>query len=148
MTPHIELLKPNEGEKQYELVRPSVHVGWIPNLPEDDVSIPSLTVGMEENEIDEDDGNLQVVITAAVSRYGITDKDGVVTYGMSGYKDLLNLMDKTAAAILRTRAIASNLMLSSSVKLSMYTEQPYPYWYGKLKFAVDTAGYPRTTKQI
>ncbi len=145
VTPTIKLLQSTEDDAVYKLVEPAVHVGWIPDngfLPDDAVSIPCLVVGMEQSDMDEDDGSLSVVVTVAVCRYGLTNNTGALTDGLEGYKDLINLLDRTAAAVLRKRLLAPNLKLTSPVRQSMYKDQPYPYWYGKIMFTVSTDGYP------
>jgi hypothetical protein len=35
------------------------------------------------------------------------------------------------------------MKLQGPVKWGMYEEQPYPYWYGHMRFTVSTKAYPK-----
>lgn len=68
----------------------------------------------------------------------------VFTPDFQGFRDLLNLLERASAALLRHRIIDGAGTLQLPLKLGMYEEQAYPYWYGWITFTVRQTGYPAT----
>ncbi|RPF41911.1 hypothetical protein EDD70_2971 [Hydrogenoanaerobacterium saccharovorans] len=148
----VLLQKPNDNNiLDYTLVQPAVHMGWIPPngvlSPENVVTIPCLVVGLDEKESSSDDTTLNLRITVAIYDAGLHKQSGeAMEYASNfeGYITLLNLMDKLEAQVLKDRVFAGKYELASPIKSKLYDEQPYPYWYGQLKFTVTREAYPVT----
>jgi len=144
VSPEILLQQSNDKNVQaYDLANPNVFIGWIPPngyLPEGmDSAIPCLIVGMDEAADDGEEGQYNIRISAAVFSPGLhePDEDCVkYTPDFQGYLDLLNLIDRTKAELLKNRIV------SPPVKWGMYQEQPYPYWYGWITFSTGGRSYP------
>ena len=149
----------NDNVKNYELVNPQIHVGWIPPkgfLPSElDHAIPCLLVGYDGGEDDSQTAEENIRITAVVYSPGRNNPEaiyGSASYGdaldptyyprFSGYIDLLNLIDRTKAELVKNQIINKSLIIQYPIKWGMYEEQPYPYWYGWVTFAVRKASYP------
>lgn len=139
----IKLQKANDNNvSSYELVRPQVHIGWVPPkgyLPEDmDYTVPCIIVGYDEADNDGQDAELSMRLSFAVYSPGKheTKTGGGIQYtpDFQGYVDLLNLMERTERELTRQRVIGGVTTIQFPLKSGMYTEQPYPYWYGWLTF--------------
>lgn len=151
VTPTIKLQKPNDNNvKDYTLVNPAVHIGWIPPkgyLPEGmESAIPCLIVGMDDGSQDAQSNDLNIRISAAVYSPGLHAPDavGAITYtpDFQGYQDLLNLMDRTLAKLTENRVV-NGVSIQDPIKWGMYqSEQPYPYWYGWITFTVSKPAIP------
>lgn len=148
VSPEIKLLKANDNNVNgYELVNPQVHIGWIPPkgyIPEGmEHMIPCLIVGFDEDEDDGQEMETKIRISAVVYKPGsYKPQDDSVKYTptMEGYIDLLNLLDRTKAELVRHRIINQSLKVEMPIKKGMYQqEQPYPYWYGWIIFSVSIA---------
>lgn len=138
---------------KYELVTPAVHIGWIPAgsvLPTTDrIPIPCLVVGCDESDLDSESLDLHLQITAAVYDPGHQTIEGdsqqlLSDFSLDGYTTLLNLLDLVRAKIVREGVVAQKFELVAGVKMQTYEEQPFPYWYGFLRFKVTGEGYPQT----
>lgn len=147
---HVDIkLQKDDGDNvgNYELVKPAVHVGWIPPkgyLPPDmKAVIPCLIVGIDEATDDAESEELNIRISAVVYSPGQHNPDGTYTPDFRGYNDLLNLIDRTKAALLRNQIINNSVVIQYPVKWGMYQDQPYPYWYGWLTFTVRKMAYPQ-----
>lgn len=149
VTPGITLQKPNDNDvNDYKLVHPQVYIGWIPPkgyLPNEmDSMIPCLVVGYDENSDDGEGVEFNIRISAVVYKPGTYDLQGseVVKYTPSfeGYQDLLNLLDRTKAELIKTRIIKNMATVQLPIRQGMYQqEQPYPYWYGWISFPITTS---------
>lgn len=151
VTKNIKLQKPDNNVNNYELVNPAVHIGWIPPkgfLPEElDVAIPCLIVGLDEASDDSMDATYNIRISAVVYSPGLhqPDKTGKIIYqpDFQGYRDLVNLIDKTIAQLKKHRTVCEYASIQDPIKWGMYSqEQPYPFWYGWITFTVRKAAYP------
>lgn len=149
----LELQRAAEGEKldEYKLVHPAAHIGWVPpnGFPDDQqgVTLPCIVVGLDKKISSAEETLLQLRITAAVYDPGHqqrTDGELSLQTNMDGCRTLLNFMDALEAQTLRSVVIADNFELCSPIEAAMYEEQPYPYWYGYLKFTVKYQPYPQT----
>lgn len=150
----VQLQRPAEGERldRYELATPAVHIGWVPpgsvlpSGPDGPIRVPCVVIGAEELDADQESTDLQLMITAAVFDPGrqIRGQDGNLSWEVNfdGYINLLNLLDRIRARLLRGRTIAGKYKLTSPVALKTYEEQPWPYWYGYLKFTLSGEAYP------
>lgn len=150
VTPTIELQKPsNNNVKDYTLVNPSVHIGWLPPngyLPDGmESAIPCLVVGLDDASEDAQGKDLNIRISAAVYSPGLhaPDASGVIIYtpDFQGYRDLLNLMDRTLAKLTENRVV-NGVTIQETIKWGMYLEQPHPYWYGWIAFTVSKPAIP------
>ncbi|MGE5631710.1 MAG: hypothetical protein ACM3TR_11510 [Caulobacteraceae bacterium] len=150
--PQIKLQKASDNNvKDYSLMQPNVFVGWVPPkgyLPAGMESIiPCLIVGLDEASDDGESDDLNLRITAAVYSPGEHKPVGdnvEFTPDFQGYKDLLNLLERTKAEFLKNSIIKNALKVQKPVKRGMYEEQPYPYWYGWVKVTVSKSAYPQT----
>ncbi|MCQ4895548.1 hypothetical protein [Anaerotruncus sp. DFI.9.16] len=148
----MELKCPPDGERidGYSLVQPSAYIGWIPPgdvLGPDRPIVPCIVVGLDRRLSSDDDTRLELRVTAAVYDPGHQErKDNQIQYtpNLDGYVTLLNLLDRLEAATLREQVLAGRYSLASSVETRMYDEQPFPYWYGYLKFTLSDGAYPKT----
>lgn len=149
----IKAQRPEKGGGilAYSLVAPAVHIGLIPPghyLPADDsIRIPCVTIGIMERGDDNDGSSVSLRLTVAIYDPGhqeISSEHGLsLAPNFDGYVTLLNLLDSLAASIMSAGKIADSFELASSVKTSVYEEQPWPYWYGALTFTVDGAPYAK-----
>jgi len=153
VTPFIKLQKPNDNNVQeYELVNPKVHIGWIPPkgyLPEGmESTIPCLVVGMDEGSDDGQSSDISVRISIAVFSPGLHEPVAIdelkYTPDFQGYIDLVNLIDRTKAELIKNQIIKSSLTVQDQVKWGMYQDQPYPYWYGWITFSINKQSYSRS----
>lgn len=143
----IKLQKPSDDNVElYELVNPAVHVGWIPPkryLPEGmETNIPCLIVGLDDGANDTDSTSMNIRISAAVYSPGEHIPDGeTVTFNPSfnGFKDLMNLIDRTVAELMKNPIMKNRISVAKPIKWGMYEEQPYPYWYGWIRFGISMA---------
>lgn len=148
------LQRPEESGRvdQYTLTTPAVHIGLIPPgsiLPEmREVRAPCLVVGLGQGSAGREGRELELIVTAVVYDPGhqTSTKDGRLDTEMNfeGYIALLTLLDRVQAALLREGAVAGEWELSSPVTLQTYETQPWPYWYGQLRFSVEGPAYPQT----
>lgn len=144
VSPGIQLQQSNDKNiAEYELVNPNVFVGWIPPngyLPEGvETAIPCLIVGLDEAADNGEEGQYNIRISAAVFSPGLhepVETEIQYTPDFQGYIDLLNLIDRTKAELLKNR------IASPPLKWGMYQEQPYPYWYGWITFSIQKRSYP------
>lgn len=148
VAPAIKLQKDDGNNvNNYELVHPAVHIGWIPPkgyLPaEMESAIPCLIVGMDEASDDAQNEEINIRISAAVYSPGQHNPDGTYAPDFRGYNDLLNLIDRTKAELIKNQIINNSIVIQFPVKWGMYQEQPYPYWYGWITFAVRKTSYPQ-----
>lgn len=131
------------GEPNLRYVNPGVYLGYLPPgdmLPEG-YAIPGLIIGLEEDADDGDgDAGVRIRITFAVYRAGGLDEADELVPDMTGYRDLLTLIQKTKSAVLSARHIGTEggpkTLVQPPVKSGMYKEQPWPYWYGYMTFEV------------
>ncbi|AYO30252.1 hypothetical protein D2962_06145 [Biomaibacter acetigenes] len=150
ISPIIKLQKPSDNNiHDYKLVNPAIHIGWIPPkgyLPEGmEAAIPCLIVGLDDATDDGQGLELNIRISAAVYSPGLhkpvaTGLD--YTPDFKGYNDLLNLIDRTVAELMKNQIIDGKVAIQMPVKWGMYQEQPYPYWYGWITFPVKKQTYP------
>lgn len=150
----VQLQRPADGERldQYELVTPAVHIGWVPPgsiIPSgsgDRIRVPCVVVGADEVDADEESTEIQLMFTAVVFDPGhqVRGENGSLGWAANfdGYVNLLNLLDRLRARILRDRRIAGKYRVASTVVLKTYEEQPWPYWYGYLKLTATCEPYP------
>lgn len=146
--------QPDDKTDTYALVAPAVHVGYIPPkaiLNKDMVvRVPGLIVGTTEIEDDGESSRMDLRITAVVwdsgtQRAADDSSSGLqLTPGFDGYVTLLNLLDNVKRWIRRDDGLSEQFHLDSTVRLSTYDEQPWPYWYGTVACAVTTQPDPTT----
>lgn len=151
VSPSIKLQKAEDKNvHSYELVNPAVHVGWVPPkgyLPDGMESvIPCLVAGMDEGSDDGQSSDYNFRIALAVFSPGMhKPEDGGIKYtpDFQGYIDLLNLIDRTKAELIKNQIVESAFTIQDPVKWGIYQEQPYPYWYGWITFSAAKKAYPR-----
>lgn len=134
--------------KDYRLVTPMAHIGWIPPrgiIPsEADIAIPCMVLSVDNKLSSDEETIFKIRISVAVFEPGKTDDKGCYTPNLEGYEVLLNFMDRLEACTLKNPVIAERFLLVSEIEMAMYEEQPYPYWYGYLKFSLKKEAYPVT----
>jgi hypothetical protein len=144
---NVNLQKPTEDSSTYELINPSVHIGWIPpTLPEGMImkieeqvqDIPCIVVGMDEGEDDGNDAELNIRLSFVVYCNGIY-KDGKLYPNFKGYIDLVNFIVLARRKLAQASVIEGVTALRAPYKWGMYKDQPYPYWYGWLTFQASCA---------
>ncbi|MDF2891243.1 MAG: hypothetical protein K0R80_1610 [Clostridia bacterium] len=155
VAPKIKLQKASDNNvDSYELVNPQVFIGWLPPngcIPEGLThTIPCLLVGLEDSSDDGNEGEINIRISAAVYSPGMHKIAGVAEASTTefkadfqGYVDLLNLLDRTTAKLIKAQVIKNSVPLVYPVKSGMYQEQPYPFWYGWITFSVKRPAYPK-----
>lgn len=152
VTPTIKLQKPNDNNvRDFELVNPHVHIGWLPPkgyLPEGmESAIPCLIVGMDDGTDDGQGSGVSIRISFAVFSPGLHEPvNNAVKYtpDFQGYIDLLNLIDRTKAELIKNQIINNSFSIQEPVKWGMYQDQPYPYWYGWITFSIQGQSYARS----
>ncbi|MTI49702.1 MAG: hypothetical protein FH761_17870 [Firmicutes bacterium] len=147
----IKLKSPDDNNvNSYALVNPAVFIGWLPPkgyLPSMfESSIPCIVVGMDNGADNTKKSTIDLKISFATFSPGeYEEKEGqAFTPSFNGYIDLVNLIDKTKAALSKNRILASKYTLEDDIRFGMYEEQPYPYWYGFMTFSVKGSSYPIT----
>lgn len=143
----IKLQKPSDDNIElYEIVNPSVHTGFIPPkgyLPEDmETSIPCLVVGSDDGSNEPDSTSMDIRISVAVYSPGehISNGESVAFKpSFKGYIDLMNVIDRTVSVLMKNPIIAQKISLNRKITWGAYEEQPYPYWYGWIRFSISTA---------
>lgn len=149
----MELQLPSEDDRirSYTLTNPCVHIGMIPPgsiLPDSTViRVPALLVGVSQGSFDDDESELQMTITAIVYDPGHQTDDGGELWtemNFDGYITLLTVLDHISMALMRNQVIDNFWQISSPVSVQTYETQPWPYWYGQMKFNMTGAAYPQT----
>ncbi len=140
----IKLQRPTE-DKSYELINPSVHVGWIPpKLPEnmkpeellqEVPATPCIVIGMDDGEDDGNGASMNVRLTFVTYSRG-TIKEGKFTPNFEGYKDVINLRTRAREELAKAAVIGGKTTVQQPFTWGMYEEQPYPHWMGWLRFRV------------
>lgn len=152
----IKLQKQSDNNiHHYELVHPSVFVGWIPPkgyFPDTiETNIPCIIVGLDNGEDASDSSDFNIRLSFAVFSPGEhipNEQENVIyTPSFKGYRDLLNFIDLTKATLISDTLIKSKMKLQPGIRWGMYEDQPYPYWYGYMTFSVSTKAYPKTNIQ-
>lgn len=139
----------------YKLVNPKAFVGWIPPISqnagesleclltemESQKSVPCLLVSYDEDEDDGQSNTTNVRLIFAVYGPGLQIKEKEIIEEYTGYESLINFMDRTKAFLLRTKLALGVTAIVSSVKSSLYKEQPFPIWMGSLTFTCQNEPY-------
>lgn len=139
----IELQKPpteEESTVEYVNVNPYVCTGYLPpkNFLPEGYDVPCIIVGLDEGVDDGNDASLQIKLTFAT--YGAGQyAGGELIPDMEGYKDLLSLMTLTRQNICTNPLIENLVTIQKPIRWGMYSEQPWPYWYGYMTFSVNSA---------
>ncbi len=137
-----KLQKPTDKDMtKYELVNPSVHIGWVPPKLSENMSpdtqvpdYPCIIIGVDEGDDDGQDAGVNIRMSFALYNLGLYGEDGKITPDYKGYKDLLNLKDATKRELARAAVIGGVTTIQGPFKWGMYQDQPYPYWFGWLSF--------------
>ena len=149
----IKFKKANdENVMNYELVNPSVYIGWVPpngNLSKEiDLSVPCILVGHDEGEDDGKDATLDIRLSFILFNPGFKGNDNNLTPDYEGYKDLLTLVHRVKRAFQTQKIIKETTTIRNPIKWGMYLEQPYPYWHGWLTFKVQMQVERHSTEEI
>lgn len=132
------LEKPNEDVNiESELVSPVVVVGYLPpkNFLPEGYDIPAVIVGMDDGEDNDQDAFINVRITIATYDPGEKNEVGLFIPDSKGYIDLLHMITKIRTAISAEKIINGATTVNKPMRWGMYEEQPWPYWYGYIKFS-------------
>lgn len=146
----IKLLKPVDSSTgAQEMVHPAVYIGYLPPkalLPEDsNYDAPAIIVGMDTNGGEDllTRAELNIRVTMVTYGAGKTAEAGVFSPDMTGFMDLLNLIErarqKLGAFPVSEKSICIERSEDNPFRWGMYDEQPWPYWYGWLTFTVKLA---------
>lgn len=138
----IKLQKPTE-DKTFELVSPTVHVGWIPpklpdnmrpeELLQDVPATPCIIVGMDDGEDDGSSASMDIRLTFVTYSRG-TIRDGKLMPNFEGYKDVINLRTRAREELAKAAVIGGKTTVQQPFTWGMYEDQPYPHWMGWLRF--------------
>ena len=146
----VQLPAPDGTLGGYRLGVPQVYVGWLPPgmvLGEQSRAAPPCVIlGAAQASADNRESRVQLTLTAAVYDPGhqLWQEGALQTkLGFEGYQALLTLLEALQAYLLGQGALAG-WELSGPVTLCTNEEQPWPYWYGRLEFAVEGPGLPLT----
>jgi hypothetical protein len=141
VSPSIRLQAPSDDDVyRYDLVNPSVFIGWVPPkgmIPEGiKTPFPCMIVGLDDGEAEKEKKTYAIRISVAVYSPGLHKiENGQMTYSpdFNGYVDLLNLIDRTVNILMKEGV--THFEMSENVAWGIYQqEQPYPYWYGFITF--------------
>ena len=133
----------NENTAAFHLTHPRVHIGWIPPKTDSrEYDVPCLVVGVSGVEDDGDWRRLGVTLSAVVYSPGLVLPDGSYRNSFDGYLDLINLLDRTAAALKRNRYVGNLLIEQDTLSWRMDEEQGGDFWTGKVEFEVKAPPYP------
>ena len=146
---------PTSGEDGQEggfnLVVPNVLIEWLDQVnaaerrfPETQRkhNVPCLYVCADEasDESDNEPMTINIRIVAVCWNPGTFTEELERKIDGVGYYDLINLLERAKQYIKTNRSFCDKAVLNGGVRLSVYEEQPYPYWYGWLSFQVSTFG--------
>lgn len=141
----------DDNAYNFSLVHPSVFIGWIPPkgfLPEViESAIPCIMVGLDNGTDDSRESSFKIKLSMATwspGEYQKENQEEKLIPSFNGYVDLINLLDKTKAVLLKNLIISEKYIIDGDVSYGMYNEQPYPYWYGYMTFSIKAKAYPNT----
>ena len=137
----------NEDSTSFILDHPPVYTGWVPQKQVGEMRLtPCFVAGVSDKNPIEDNGDelqIPVLISCIVYSPGVNMSDGSFELGFDGYIDLINVMDKLTAELLRAQHIGKRLRLDGSVKVGFYEDQFGDYWLGKVEIVLIGPAYPR-----
>lgn len=134
-------------DEKYNLVNPSCFIGWIPpktsliESMQKQNSIPCMVIGAGKSIDTGESEEVEITLHLAVYSPGFEDEKGL-SPNYDGYVDLLNLMDKTKAFLLRDSFNFDFMIINSELESGLYEEQAYPTWFGYIKFKARYNAYP------
>ena len=138
----------NGEEAGFKLVNPDVRTEWLDTVDADKnrypevknkTDIPCLLVCMDEADDPGGDGAgllLNIRVVAVCWNPGTFTEEHERKIDGAGYSDLVNLLERAKQKIMAKRDFEGKAVLEGGVKLKVYEEQPWPYWYGWLSFQV------------
>ena len=132
--------KNNRTYDKYQLVNPAVYVGWIPpkGFKNDyGFTIPCLVVMTDNGQDDYNSASITARIKIVTYDAGLVTDDNLLTPGLEGYKDLLNIVDKIRLKLANNTIINEKVNHGKPVEWSIDEEQSYPIWSGEVSFPVD-----------
>lgn len=138
-------LEKSSDEGEFELVNPSVYIGWIPPknyLDEYGYDIPGIVIMEKKGKEDVEEASLQIRLGIQTYDDGTTIKDGKVNPNMKGYSDILNLITKIRM-ILNKNPAEIGLSINKPIEWGFYDEQNYPFWTGYMEFGVNMTPLPQ-----
>jgi len=145
----IKLKKPSDNDvTHFELVNPVAYSVYYPaQKPNEDVGVPSISVIFEEGTDDRETYTLSIRLIFCVYSPGFHSPEGEFTPDNEGWRDLLNFMDRTKAAILRSQNLNGITVKTPLTQALSFPEEQTPsldpYYFGYVTFDVDTPSYPR-----
>lgn len=136
----FKLEKPHADElidMSYELVNPSVFIGWLPPKSYSDThDIPSIIVMGDNGEEDEQEDLINIRLAIATYDMGHTirsDNELKTRINNKGYIDLINIIEKIKQEI-KLDKVLEHITLEGPFKWGLYEEQAFPYWYAWVNF--------------
>lgn len=139
----------------YKLVNPKAFVGWIPPNSqnaseytdcllaemETQKTIPCMLVSYDEDEDNGQSTDTNIRLTFAVYGPGLQVEEKEIVENYTGYESLINFIDRTKAFLLRSKLSLGITAIVSSIKSSLYKEQPFPIWLGSITFTCRNEPY-------
>ena len=143
----LKLKRQLQNISGYELVTPLCHIGYIPpngDIVSNDVSIPCVVVGVDKKISSEEETLYNIRLTAAIFDNGFDDGLNPIISDFMGFVSLQNLLDSIEASIMRNPVLCKSLAVVGEIESALYEQQPFPFWYGYLKFQLSDREYPNT----
>ncbi len=143
----VQLIKDPEADDvslPFELVNPIVAIQYLPPRTEDGLwtpqqnyIVPSITI-MTDKGSDNDDGATQGIrIVFAVFSPGIKNAEGVFIPDNQGYRDLLNLIERTRQELFKAVVIEGAGTATKPFEWDVYSiENTYPRHFGEATFSM------------
>lgn len=152
---NMNLKVPDDNNvEKFELANPNAYSAYMPikkSLPQGIKSaIPGIVVTFEEGTNDNEGFVLPIRLIHCVYSPGLHKPDTFLPNN-DGWRDLLNFMDKTRAAILRSQNI-DGISVVLPLKTGFYNPEEQipeldPYYFGWIMFDVKTPSYPKAGLQ-
>lgn len=130
-----------EENREISFVNPIVIPGFMPhtNFLPYAFQTPYILVSVDEGIDDTSDSSVAVRIVFGVFGGGFyKDEFGIDTSlpDMQGYKDLLNIIEKTRNCLTQNQVLNNGVSIRYPLKYGIYETDIYPYFYGYIKFEV------------
>lgn len=129
----------NKITDKYELVNPAVYIGWIPPKGFENrygFSIPCLVVMTDSGSDDNESAEIKARIKIITYDSGLVKDDNELIPGLTGYKDLLNVIDRIRITLSENLIINNKVSHKKPIEWGIDEEQHYPIWSGEISFPV------------
>jgi len=146
----IKLKRPYDDDvTKFELVHPVAYSIFYPaQKANNEIGIPSISVMFDEATDDGKIYTLPIKLVFCVYSPGFHKPEDDFTPDNEGWRDLLNFMDRTKAAIIRSRnlnGVSAQLPLTLGLTIpEEQTPELDPYYFGYITFDVNASSYPQS----